>query len=89
MIAYLRNEIVLVWAALVALTAVSWWLGADHGVTSVAVATTVVLIVAFVKVTLIGRTFMELKHAAPVLKVLFFGLTAGIGATLVGIYLTN
>lgn len=89
MIAYLRNEIVLVWAALVALTAVSWWLGADHGVTSVVVATTVVLVVAFVKVALIGRTFMELKHAAPVLKLLFFGLTAGIGATLVGIYLTS
>ncbi|HTK66034.1 MAG TPA: cytochrome C oxidase subunit IV family protein [Pseudonocardia sp.] len=89
MIAYLRNEIVLVWAALVALTALSWWLGADHGVTSVAVATTVVLVVAFVKVTLIGRTFMELKHAAPVLKALFFGLTTVICATLVWIYLTS
>ena len=88
MTAYLRNEIVGVWAALVALTALSWWLGADHGVTSVAVATTVVLIVAFVKVTLIGRTFMELKHAAPILKLLFFGLTTLIGSTLVGIYLT-
>lgn len=86
--AYLRNEIVLVWAALVALTGLSWWLGADRGVTSVAVATAVILIVAFVKVVLIGRTFMELKHAAPVLKILFFGLATIIGATLVGLYLT-
>jgi Flp pilus assembly protein TadB len=87
MITYLRNEIVLVWAALVALTALSWWLGADHGVAAVGVATTLVLVVSFVKVALIGRTFMELEHAAPVLRALFFGLAGAICVTLVGIYL--
>jgi hypothetical protein len=87
MTTYLRNEIVQVWAVLVALTALSWWVGADHGVTAVGVATVAVIVVAFVKVALIGRTFMELRHAAPVLKALFFGLTSVICLTLVGIYL--
>jgi heme/copper-type cytochrome/quinol oxidase subunit 4 len=82
-----RNEIVGVWAVMVALTGGSWWLGADHGVAAT-VATTAILVVAFVKVMLIGRTFMELKHAAPVLRAAFFGLAGVIGATLLGIYLT-
>jgi hypothetical protein len=38
-----RNDIVLAWALLVALTAVSCWLGADHGM-AVAAATVVILV---------------------------------------------
>ena len=81
-----RNDILLAWALLVALTAVSWWLGADHG-TAVAAATIVILLLAFVKVMVIGYSFMELRHAAPVLRVAFFGLATLICTILVGIYL--
>lgn len=80
-----RNDIVLAWALLVALTAASWWLGADHGMTA-AVATVVILVVAFAKVVVIGYSFMELGHAAPVLRAMFFGLAASVCAILVGIY---
>jgi hypothetical protein len=81
-----RSDIVLAWALLVALTAASWWLGADHGI-ALAAASTVILVVAFAKVMVIGYSFMELKHAAPVLRVAFFGLAATICTVLVGIYL--
>lgn len=81
------TDIVAAWALLVALTGLSWWLGADHGGFAVTVATVVVLAVSFVKVAVIGQSFMELGHAAPVLRIAFFGLTAVIGVTLVGIYL--
>ena len=81
-----RNDILVAWALLVALTAVSWWLGADHG-RAVAAAPIVILVLAFVKVMVIGYSFMELRHAAPVLRVAFFGLAALIGTILVGIYL--
>jgi heme/copper-type cytochrome/quinol oxidase subunit 4 len=83
-----RHETVATWAVLVALTGLSWWLGADHGVTA-ALATVVILVVAFAKVALIGHSFMELKHAAAVLRLGFFGLGTVICATLVGIYLTG
>jgi len=81
-----RNDILLTWALLVALTAVSWWLGADHGM-AIAAATVVILVLAFVKVMVIGYSFMELRHSAPVLRVAFFGLAALICTILVGIYL--
>jgi heme/copper-type cytochrome/quinol oxidase subunit 4 len=86
MTAVKRNDIVLAWALLVALTAVSWWLRADHGI-ALAAASTVILVVAFAKVMVIGHSFMELKHAAPVLRVAFFGLATIICTVLVGIYL--
>jgi heme/copper-type cytochrome/quinol oxidase subunit 4 len=81
-----RNDILLAWALLVALTAASWWLGTDHGI-AVAAASTVILLVAFAKVMVIGYSFMELRHSAAVLRVAFFGLTAIICTVLVGIYL--
>jgi heme/copper-type cytochrome/quinol oxidase subunit 4 len=64
------RHVVLVWAILMALTGLSWWLGTDHGV-GPALATAVILIIAFTKVFLVGRSFMELRHAAPVLQSLF------------------
>jgi heme/copper-type cytochrome/quinol oxidase subunit 4 len=62
--------VVLAWAVLMALTGLSWWLGTDHGV-GPALATAAILIIAFTKVFLVGRSFMELRHAAPVLHGLF------------------
>jgi hypothetical protein len=81
-----RNDLLLAWALLVALTAVSWWLGTDHS-SVVAAASTVILVVAFAKVMVIGYTFMELRHAAPILRGAFFGLAALMCTVLVGIYL--
>lgn len=50
------------WAVLMGLTAVSWWLGAEHAL-SAAIATIAILVVAFTKVLLVGLSFMELHRA--------------------------
>lgn len=53
--------LVLVWAGLMALTLLSWWFR-DHGLSQkVAVATIIAL--SFVKVFMVGHSFMELKFA--------------------------
>jgi cytochrome c oxidase subunit IV len=62
--------VVLAWAILMALTGLSWWLGTDRGV-GPALTTAAILIIAFTKVFVVGRSFMELRHAAPVLHSLF------------------
>lgn len=81
-----RNYVVVAWAILVALTAVSWWLGTDNG-PGVEAATSVILVVAFGKVLLVGHSFMELRRAAPVLWLAFAGWCAAICAALVTLYL--
>ena len=64
----LGRRTTLVWAALVAATALSWWLGPGHGLLlPTRVAAGVVLLVAWVKVWFVGAEFMELR-AAPWLR---------------------
>jgi hypothetical protein len=77
------------WATLVAMTAVSWWFGTDHGLekASIEAGTAAILVVAFEKVALVGYTFMELRDAAPTLQLVFFSWCAVVGTVLVGMYL--
>ena len=82
-----RYDLVVVWALLMGLTALSWQLAAGHGV-AVRTATTVILVVALAKVAMIGHTFMEVNHSSRVLRVAFFGLSTLICILLVGIYRT-
>lgn len=65
MVELLRNRITLIWLLLIGLTLLSWWLGAGHGLgaDSHTAAGIVVLVVAFAKVRLVGRYFMELRDA--------------------------
>ena len=64
---------VLAWALLMLATAVSWWLGSDHGLVGDAagLAVAIIAVVAFVKVYLVGMYFMELRHAPRVLRLAF------------------
>jgi hypothetical protein len=67
----LRSASTLVWLFLVAATVVSWALGTDHGfVDDTTAASTIVLVVAFIKVRFVGLYFMELKDAPVPLRVL-------------------
>ncbi|MFJ9588953.1 cytochrome C oxidase subunit IV family protein [Streptomyces acidicola] len=77
----------LVWAVLVTATAISWYLGDGHGARRA--ATVLVLVVAFGKVYLVGRYFMELREAPRALLLLFTGWTVAVCAVLVGMYLTS
>jgi len=65
-----KNHLVVTWAVLMGLTAVSWWLGVDRAL-SAALSTTAILAVAFTKIFLVGRSFMELRRAAWLLQATF------------------
>ena len=64
------NRLLLSWGILVSLTAISWWLGGDHGL-GPALATVVILMIAFAKAFLVGASFMELRKASAVLQMAF------------------
>jgi hypothetical protein len=65
----LDRTLVAVWAALLLATAVS--VAVHEGLGPGPTTVLVVVAVAFVKVWLVGRYFMELRHAPPVLRRLF------------------
>lgn len=79
-----------VWAVLVLATLISWYLGTDHGFSSKdgqSIATSIVIVVAFVKIRFIGSDFMELRHAPAGLRRAFDLWTVAVCLTLVGFYL--
>jgi hypothetical protein len=83
-----RDRISLIWLFLIAATLVSWRVGTDGGLAA-HLATTLVLIVAFVKVRLVGLYFMELRSAPLPLRLLFEGYCFVVCAALVGLYLSG
>jgi hypothetical protein len=85
MTAALRSTAGLVWAVLVAATCVSWWLGTDHGLDDRTAAAVVIVVVAFAKVHLVGRWFMELHGAVLPLRRAFDAYVAVVCAVLVGL----
>jgi hypothetical protein len=81
-----RNTLVAVWVALVAATAATGFSGADHGLGAGDVAALGVIAVAFVKVWLVGRHFMELRTAPPLLRGLFDGYVVVVATALAVVY---
>ena len=73
----------LAWLVLVVATAASVVLGTDHGVHDPDALAALVLAIAFAKVHLVGRQFMELGHAAPVLRRLVDAWVIVLGGVLV------
>jgi hypothetical protein len=67
----LRNRVSIVWGVLIGATLLSWWLGAGHGIPSPLGASAAVLVVAMVKVRLVGLYFMELRRAPFPLRTVF------------------
>lgn len=56
---------------MVAATIASWVFGAEEGVTPNAAASATVLVIAFIKVRLVGMHFMELREAPAALRAMF------------------
>lgn len=77
---------VVVWAALVVATLISWSVGIDHGI-DYRISTVLVLLVTLVKVYLVGMNFMELREAPSWLRASFNATCAGICTALAAIYL--
>lgn len=82
----LRSRITSIWVLLIAVTAVSWYVGTDHGIHSPAAASIFVLCIAFFKVGLVGLYFMEVRHAPMGLRGLFAVYCAGFLALVVTMY---
>ena len=84
--ALLRSRPTLVWAGLVVATLVSWQVGSDRGLHA-RLASTIVILVAFIKVRFVGLHFMELRTAPPALRVIFEAYSLVVCATLIVMYL--
>jgi caa(3)-type oxidase subunit IV len=82
----LKSRVSLVWLVLIAATLISWKIGTDHGVHA-HLATVIVLLVAFIKVRLVGLYFMELREAPLPLRLIFEGYCVVVCTTLIIMYL--
>jgi heme/copper-type cytochrome/quinol oxidase subunit 4 len=83
----LRNRISAVWFVLIAATLISFALGTGHGISSHHVASIAILLVAFIKVFLVGMYFMELRDAPDVLRGLFAGYCLLVFSVTSGMFL--
>lgn len=88
---YLRTPATAVWGVLVLATLATWMLGAGHTIIieSATAATVFVIMIAFVKVGLVGRYFMELEHAPRRLALLFNGWTVITCVIVIGLYVLH
>jgi amino acid transporter len=88
---YLRLPATAVWAVLLLATLITWLLGAGHAilVDNATIATVFVVLIAFIKVDLVGRYFMELNHAPRRLAFLFHGWTLITASVVISIYLLH
>jgi TRAP-type C4-dicarboxylate transport system permease large subunit len=78
-----------VWLALVVVTLISRWIGSSHGhqeFRSSAPITYAVLLIAAVKMRMIVRHFMEVRHAPDALRRLTDGWIALLVVALLAIY---
>ena len=71
MTALLRTPATAIWMVLIVATMTSLALGSEHGINSHNLASTAILLIAFIKVRLVGLYFMELREAPTVLRGLF------------------
>ncbi len=84
-----RTYVVGAWAALMGLTAATWWLGVDHAVSLLGrnMSMITILVLTFGKIAVVGHSFMELREAAPWLQRTFFGWCLATCAALSVMYL--
>jgi hypothetical protein len=76
-----RLYIVVTWAALMALTILSWWFG-DGASLNAKAAAVVVLAIAFAKVLAVGQVFMEQRYSAWALRLAYAGWCVAVFAIL-------
>jgi hypothetical protein len=67
-----------IWLVLIVATGVTWWLGTGHVGHGAAWELTVLIIVAFAKVYLVGDEFMELRKAPLLLRTAFGAWTIAV-----------
>jgi hypothetical protein len=85
----LRHRTTAVWLVLVTATILSWVLGTENRGHTGAVWGVALMVVAFVKVRLVGLEFMELRSAPPALRLVFEAYVGAVFITVVGFYLAT
>jgi caa(3)-type oxidase subunit IV len=78
------GRVAVVWLVLLAATLLSW--ESAHSAGEYRLASTVVLLIAFLKARLIGLEFMELRAAPRVLRFIFEAWVVAACGTLVALY---
>jgi hypothetical protein len=81
-----RDRVTIVWVVLVCATVLSWQLGRERHAHDRQLVSVVVLLVALIKVRLVGLHFMELRAAPPALRMLLEGYVLLVAAGLLVIY---
>jgi len=75
-----------VWAALVAVTVVSYTVGAEHGLGSTVAVIVLALALVKVRIRFVGLDFMELRTAPQMLRGVFEAYCVILWAVLAGMY---
>jgi caa(3)-type oxidase subunit IV len=78
-----------VWAALVVATLASVSLSVERTPSATLLASVTFLVVALIKVRLVGQYFMELRHAPRLLSRLFDAWCLVVGALMTGVLLLS
>lgn len=88
---FLRTKTTAVWAGLIMATFLSWWFGSrgleSNGEQRLVGAT--VILIAFVKVRLVGLYFMEIRQGPAALRLLYEGWCLIAAALVIGMYLAT
>jgi hypothetical protein len=87
--AMLRHRTTFIWLVLVVATSASWVLASECRGQFSAGTGTAVMLVAFVKVRLVGLHFMELRSAPVALRTLFEAYVVVVFTVVVAMYLAG
>jgi caa(3)-type oxidase subunit IV len=83
----LRTPATGIWIVLILATVTSWVLGTEHGINNHTLASAAILLIAFIKVRLVGLYFMELREAPTVLRGLFDAYCVIVCTLVIGVFL--
>ena len=87
MTALLRAPATVVWIMLVLATMISWALGTERGIGNQSFTSVLILLIAFIKVRLVGLYFMELREAPFKLRGLFEAYCIVVCTLLIGVFI--
>ncbi|WP_295684248.1 cytochrome C oxidase subunit IV family protein [uncultured Nevskia sp.] len=85
--ALLLSRVTAVWALLIIATTLSWQLGHGAGFDDARQAGAAILVVTFIKVRLVMRDFMEIRHAPRWMRLIGDAWIVLITVLLVGLFL--
>ncbi|WP_428381788.1 cytochrome C oxidase subunit IV family protein [Nevskia ramosa] len=85
--ALLLSRVTAVWALLIIATTLSWQLGHGVGFDDARQAGAAILVVTFIKVRMVMRDFMEIRHAPRWMRLASDGWIVLITVLLVGLFL--